>query len=359
MHSSEKVKRGIWRSLLIGLVLQAIACGPIQNAMMQRNIDQLAGGNRAGWLADDAMHVVLCGTSAPLLDTDRAGPCTAVVVGGKMYLIDVGPGSTERSLEYRLPLAQLAGVFLTHFHSDHIGELGEAMTQSWLAGGRSVPLDVYGPSGVADVVDGFLRAYAFDQVYRTAHHSQLYLPKEGADMKAHTVSPSLGEDVVVFEQDGLKVIAILVDHTPVDPAVAYRFEYGGRAVVISGDTDYSANLGRAAEGADLLVHEVLEKKVLESMSRALADNDLPRMSRLASDVLDYHTSPQDAVRLAREAGVSTLVFSHLVPPVPGFMARRVFLSDLGDVADVDVVLGEDGMHFRLDPNGGIERDGLD
>lgn len=352
-------KHGILGSVFIVLIAGALGCGPIQNAMMQRNIDRVAEGNRPEWLADDAMHVVLCGTGAPLLDPKRAGPCTAVIAGGKMYLVDVGPGSTERSLEYRLPLAQLDGIFLTHFHSDHIGELGEAMTQSWIAGGRATPLEVYGPSGVVGVVDGFLQAYALDQVYRTAHHTEQYMPKEGAGMRPHTISPTLGEDVVVFEKGGLKVIAIEVDHTPVEPAVAYRFEYAGRSVVISGDTDYSENLGRGAEGADLLIHEALEKKIVGTMSQALADNDLARMSKLAGDVLDYHTSPQDAVRLARESDVSMLVFSHLVPPVSGFMARRVFLSDLGDKGDVDVLVGKDGMHFRLDPDGGIERDGLD
>ena len=155
------------------------------------------------------------------------------------------------------------------------------------------------------------------------------------------------------------MIAIQVDHEPVSPAVAYRFEYGGRSVVVSGDTDYSENLGRAAHGADLLVHEVLEKKIIGTMSRALRDRGLERQAKLAGDVLDYHTSPQDAVRLARDAEVSTLVFTHLVPPVPAMVARRVFLSELGERGDVDVLLGEDGMHFRLDPAGGIDRDLLD
>jgi ribonuclease Z len=353
------IKLGAVSSLLVVLLGQSLGCDAIQNALVQRGVDRVAAGNRPEWLTDDAMHVVLCGTGSPLLDTNRAGPCTAVIAGGKMYLIDVGPSSTERLLEYRLPLAQLDGIFLTHFHSDHIGELGEAMTQSWIASGRAKPLDVVGPPGVADVVDGFLRAYSRDQVYRTAHHTQQYMPKAGADMKAHTVSPSLGRDVVVFEQDGLKVIAIAVDHTPAVPSVAYRFEYAGRSVVVSGDTVYSENLGRSAKGADILIHEALEKELLGTMSRALAERDLARLSRLAGDVVDYHTAPREAVRLAREAEVSTLVLSHLVPPVPGFMARRVFLSELGDTGNVEVLVGEDGMHFRLDPDGEIERDSLD
>jgi ribonuclease Z len=346
------------RFALVLLLLQGLSCSRIQSALLERAIDRVAAGNRTDWIEDDAMHVVLCGTGAPLLSPEQAGPCTAVIAGGKMYLVDVGPSSTERSMQYRLPLEKLDGVFLTHFHSDHIGELGEAMTQSWLAG-RRTPLDVYGPNGVAGVVGGFLRAYARDQVYRNSHHGQEYLPKEGARMRAHTVIPKDGVDRTVFEKNGLKVVAIAVDHAPVAPALGYRFEYGGRVVVISGDTSYSPNLARAAKGADLLIHEVLEKELIASMSRALADRGLDRQAQLARDVLEYHTSPADAVRLARTAQVGMLVFNHLVPPVPSFMARRVFLRDLGETGDLEVVLGEDGMHFRLDPDGAIERDSLD
>lgn len=325
--------------------------------MMERNLDRVEAGNRPEWVEDDAIHVVLCGTGAPLLDMDRAGPCTAIIAGGKMYLVDVGPGSTERSLEYRLPLERLDGIFLTHFHSDHIAELGEAMTQSWIAG-RVAPLDVYGPEGVIDVVDGFSKAYSRDQVYRTAHHSQEFMPQEGAQMKAHFAVPFDGADTLALDRNGLKVFAIQVDHAPVAPALAYRFEYGGRAVVVSGDTSYSENLGRAASGADLLVHEVLEKKIIGQMSERLGGRKLHRQSRLARDILDYHTSPQDAVRLAREADVRTLVFNHIVPPVPGMMARRLFLGDLGDKGDTEVVLGADGLHFRIAPDGKIEQDDL-
>lgn len=344
-------------SLGLCAALQVVGCSGIQNAVMERNLDQIAEGNHPEWLRDDAIHVVICGSGAPLLDLERAGPCTAVIAGGKMYLVDVGPGATERALQYRLPLADLDGILLTHFHSDHIAEVGEAMTQSWIAG-RALPLDVYGPDGVSDVVAGFAKAYARDQVYRTEHHSEAFMPKAGAQMRAHAVMPGPEQDAKVFERNGLKVFAIQVDHTPVAPAVGYRFEYAGRTIVISGDTDVSSNLGRAANGADLLVHEALSKDLVGRMSAGLAERKLARMSRLASDVLDYHTSPQEALTLAREAGVATLVLTHLVPPVPGMMARRIFLRDLGDRGDTEVVLGADGLHFRIPPEGRIERDDL-
>ncbi|MYF04588.1 MAG: MBL fold metallo-hydrolase, partial [Holophagales bacterium] len=107
--------------------------------------------NRSSLLDDGALHVVICGSGSPLPSAERAGPCTAVIAGGRMFLIDVGPGSTENLRLWGLPMGSLAGVLLTHFHSDHIGELGEVVFASW-TGGRAVPLDVYGPVGVEQVV---------------------------------------------------------------------------------------------------------------------------------------------------------------------------------------------------------------
>src|SRR5262249_30318137 len=122
----------------------------------------------------------------------------------------------------------LSAILLTHLHSDHIGDLGEAVTQSWIAG-RAQPLDVYGPNGTAQVVEGFRTAYAPDVSYRVKHHGEQYLPSAAADTTAHEIA--LPQDqlsaVPVFEKNGLKVSAFLVDHRPVEPALGYRFDYRG------------------------------------------------------------------------------------------------------------------------------------
>ena len=78
----------------------------------------------------------------------------------------------------------------------------------------------------------------------------------------------LAEDIdekVVLDKGGLKITAFEVDHAPIRPAFGYRVDYGGRCVVLSGDTRVSQNLIRHAQGADLLVHEVASP---ESFQRA-------------------------------------------------------------------------------------------
>ena len=131
------------------------------------------------------MRVVLCGTGNPLPDRERAAACTAIFAGGNMYLVDIGPGSWKNLALWRVPPAKLAAIMLTHFHSDHIGDLGEINIETW-ANGRDHPLRVYGPPGVDQVVNGFAQAYSLDEGYRIAHHgAALMSARELADAAAH------------------------------------------------------------------------------------------------------------------------------------------------------------------------------
>jgi ribonuclease Z len=331
-----------------------LACEGIQNRVIERGAASAQAVDGAARFDEDGLHVVLCGTGSPLPDANRAGPCTAVLAGGMMFVVDSGPGSTENLTIDRMPWAQLRGVLLTHFHSDHIGELGELNMQSWAGGGRTESLRVYGPPGVQRVVDGFSAAYALDTEYRVAHHGADVVAPEGGEMLAVTFDPPAdGSAVTVLEQGDLRISAVSVDHRPIVPAVGYRFDYKGRSVVISGDTVASENLVRLATSADMLIHEVLVMEVLKTLSGVAADAGNRRISKIAMDVTDYHTSPGQAVDVAKQAGVDTIVFSHMVPPLPGIISDSIFMRGVDDEGKVNVVLGEDHMHFTL-PAGGSE-----
>ena len=296
------------------------------------------------------LHVVLCGTGSPLPDKERAGACTAVLAGGEFVLVDVGPGAWETVDLNGLPTGDLSAVLLTHFHSDHIGDLGEAITQSWIAG-RARPLDVYGPPGTTRVVDGFDAAYAADASYRTLHHGESYLPARAAPAVGHDIplGDAADADAVVFERNGLRVTMFRVHHDPVTPAVGYRFDYRGRVVVVSGDTAKSASLAAHAVGADLLIHEALQPDMMGRVANVAERVGQERLAKLARDTLTYHTTPVEAAELARDAGVTTLVFTHEVPGPRNFIMRRMFLAGVHDVFAGEVVLGEDGMRFSLPP----------
>jgi ribonuclease Z len=343
------------RALLIGLALCALGCEAIQGRMMEQAARAAVQPPHVEWLDDDALHVILCGTGSPIPAEGRAGPCTAVMAGGHFVLVDVGPGSFHSIGLLRLPIADLSEVLITHYHSDHIGEIGEIGMQSW-ANGRKEPLVIYGPPGLRRVVGGFEDAYALDTGYRIAHHGKEIMQ---ARLRRPRTSPVriAGDDLVtVFEDGELRVAAFRVDHDPIDPAYGYRFDYKGRSVVVSGDTSKSANLTRHAKGADLLVHEALAAHMLEAVRPVLVEAGYDRRAKIVLDVQNYHTTPVEAAETAAEAGVDMLVLTHLVPAPPNAVAESLFLRGVSDAWDGEVVLGEDGMHFTL-PAGGdaIER----
>jgi ribonuclease Z len=134
-------------------------------------------------LTDGKLHVIVCGSGSPLPDPERAGACVAVIAGQQVILIDSGPGSWRKATIAKVPGQALSTVLLTHFHSDHIGDLGEAMTMSW-TNGRTTALDVYGPPGVERIVHGFAEAYELDGQYRMRHHGEAVVPAKAHGMAA-------------------------------------------------------------------------------------------------------------------------------------------------------------------------------
>jgi ribonuclease Z len=263
--------------------------------------------------------------------------------------VDVGPGIVKNMNLSGLPAGDLSALLLTHYHSDHISDLGELNFMSW-AQGRGQELDVYGPAGVEQVVNGYSMAYALDSSYRTAHHTEEWMPSRNSGMIPHTLTISNPEEAVpFFDRNGLRVSVFQVDHSPVRPAVGYRFEYRGNVVVISGDTVRTSTLPKFAKDADLFLCEALNKEMITTFSRVAKELNNPRLSRQMHDVLDYHMTPVEAAEVAQEAGVEKLVLVHIVPPVENFIARRVYLAGTGDAFDGEIVLGEDGASFELDP----------
>jgi len=300
-------------------------------------------------LSDGQMHVVLCGTGSPLPDPARASACVAVIAGGEFVLIDTGPGSSRKVASNNLPLQAISAILLTHFHSDHIGDLGETLMQSWAAG-RAKPLEVYGPPGVERVVAGFGQAYAQDTNYRVAHHGEPIMPRSAAGAIARPLTLKAGtQAATVFERNGLKVIAFKVEHDPATPAYGYRLEYRGRIVVISGDTGKSANVAKYSTGADLLIHDVLAKDLLLLAATNFEKSGNTRRAKLARDITTYHASPREVAETAAAAKVETLVLTHMVPPPNSPMIEQAFLRGAAEIFGGKVVIAKDGMRFDFVP----------
>ncbi len=304
----------------------------------------------------DGLHLALCGTGSPFPDPTRAGPCSAIIAGDRLFIVDAGEGSARNLGFMGLPAAKIEAIFLTHYHSDHIDGLGPFMLQRWGLGTFATPTPVYGPTGVDKVVEGFRAAYVLDFGYRVAHHSERIMPPGGSGGKGFPFAlptPGLGDTVVVLDNGGLKVTAFRVDHSPIEPAVGYRFDYKGRSIVISGDTKKVASVVNVAKGADILVHEALQPKLVGLLEDQFRKKNLPNTAQIMRDILNYHTTPEEAAQQAAAVGARYLVLNHIVPPVPTRLAYPAFLGDAPQLFQNPIVVGEDGMLFSL-PAGGTD-----
>lgn len=349
--------RWIWigvRVTLVGAFLAYVAwrmfSAQIGMVLFEHTIDRLVGVDQTADLPD-GLHVYFCGTGSPLPDPARAGPCVAVLAGETPLIFDAGSGSMRKLARMGFPVGETETVFLTHLHSDHVDGLGELLLQAWIAGSRTEPLPVAGPAGTARLVAGFNEVYAIDATYRTAHHGVEIADPAGFGGTADEIDfASSAASKIVFARGDVTVTAVPVDHSPVEPAFGYRIDYKGRSVTLSGDTVPVGALADLAEGTDLLVHEALNKTMVEAMSDAARRNGDEALAKVFADILDYHTTPADAARTAQDAGADMLVLTHIVPPLPTSLLHDAFLGQAGALFDGRLLIGEDGLRISLDIN---------
>lgn len=338
------MKKILFALLVIALLIGAAAAYVLNTASGQDALFKRAATAIMSQTADefDGMRVVVCGSASPLgNDINRAQACIAVVTPEHLFLFDVGARSPTRIAQAALPLGRINGVFLTHYHSDHIAALPDVNLASWVQG-RSGPLQVYGPTGVESVVAGFNTAYKLDRSYRTAHHGSDLLPPERGLMQANSVSI----DGVVWQDDKLTITSFTVEHPPIEPAVGYRVDYRGRSAVISGDTNAADTLFAAAKDADLLFHDALSRTLLDPMIETADELGVPRMPTIMRDVIDYHADATTLPAQSSAAGIKQLVFYHMVPVPMNALAANMFLRDLPD----SIILADDLHTFDLPPN---------
>jgi ribonuclease Z len=329
--------------------------GRIALAMTRRTLPRRMSADPVAEMPD-GLHVAICGSGSPLPDPKRGNPCVAVIAGRRVFIVDAGEQASETLNRMSIDPGRIEAVLLTHFHSDHIGGLGSLAIQRWVAQGSRDRMRILGPAGVERVVAGYNEAFALDNGYRTAHHGEEIAPSATAGMTAEPFDfPDGADSVVLLDDDGLKITAFRVDHSPAEPAVGYRFDYAGRSLVISGDTSYSPVLVKAAAGADLLVHDALSPELTKLVGDAAGAAGLSDRAKIFADIPDYHASPAEAADAAREAGVEALALTHIVPPLPLKSLEGPFLGDARERFSGPLWIARDGDLYSLPVAGGLDR----
>lgn len=229
-----------------------------------------------------------------------SAPAQVILVNNVPYVIDCGNGVARQLVSAGVALPSLRHVFVTHQHSDHNADYGNLIWLAWSVG-LQTRVDTWGPPPLANMTRLFFEMNAADINVRIADEGRVS-PVPLVNVHELTTGG------VVMQDDNVKVTATLVHHPPVTPAFAYRFDTADRSIVISGDTAPSDALIALAKGADVLVHEAL---YMPAIDRIVAS--IPNATTLKEHLIASHTSPEDCGRIARAAGVKTLVLSHLVP----------------------------------------------
>jgi ribonuclease BN (tRNA processing enzyme) len=332
MSGNEGVMKKISRRTFVAGGISALVAG---QALLTGKPERAEAGQ--GAVASEkkpsGTRLILLGTAGgPRPNKLRSSPAQVIIVNSVPYVIDCGSGVARQLALADVPLAKLRHVFLTHHHSDHNADYGNLIFLSWAAGLKT-PVDTYGPPPIDKMTKLFWELNNYDINIRIADERRV------PPVPLVTVH-EFDNGGLVMQDENVKVTAALVNHPPVVPAFAFRFDTADRSIVISGDTTPCDNLIELAQGADVLVHEVIHKP---SLAKLVAR--IPNADKLLEHIVASHTTHDDVGKVAKAAGVKTLVLTHIVPCDDTSVTDEIWIEGAKLHFDGKVIVGRDLMEI--------------
>jgi ribonuclease BN (tRNA processing enzyme) len=273
------------------------------------------------------MTVTLLGTAGgPIGHPERSGIATLVSVGSRRYLVDAGAGVVRQLARAGIPETQVPVVFLTHLHDDHTVGLPALMSFAWTQ--QAGRMELIGPPGTRRWFDAVIGLLSINAAIRRDENPRK--PPLDAVFSAREIAAGM-----IYSDDAVKVSALQNTHyrardgAPGDSrSYSLKFQAAGRTVVLTGDTGPSDALAEFAQGADLLVSEMVSRTDIAAVPPFVREH-----------MVQEHLTTAEVGKLAAKAGVKTVVISHV---------REVSDADVAEVRQHfggSVVVGTDLARF--------------
>jgi ribonuclease BN (tRNA processing enzyme) len=326
------------RNVLAGLAAAPLAASSIPQASAQPQTSPRWTPQQAQAALKDAKKtkLVLLGTAAgPVPGRSREMTSHVMLSNASAYVVDCGMGVTNQYARTGIPFSALKSIFITHHHADHNIEYGPLLTVGWIQGMRPKGVQAFGPPPLAEMTQNWMRAYKQTvDFWAEDFHME---PLSSVEVKEISAAGPVTQD------DNVKVSAIVVEHPPVKPAFAYRFDFKDRSIAFSGDTAPLDVVAEMAKGADVLVHETMYVPAVEKYIKAQIAKGRPvKFEAFMDHMKADHTPVEDVGRIAQKAGVKTLVLSHLTPAIDS-ISDETWRAPAAQYFKGEIIVGRDLM----------------
>lgn len=270
------------------------------------------------------LKLIMCGSGMPTPAYETARSCFAIQTHTDYLVFDAGPGSDDvlGTFNDTDNTVLVKNIFMTHYHSDHMGGLGTLLNQGWIGGRRGAGnlVTVYGPPGLNNIAAALRTMYGLDAHYRSTTKNANGTCVVGSSLDSlyfatqEVPLANTSQTVLVYSKNGLTVKTFLVNHVSAVPAYGYRIDYNGKSVVLSGDTIRNQNVIDHATGADVLIHETMNVTyALDHVEQLIAAGNIATANSFSCNVPGSHTSEEDLANIAYITDVKRLIITHIVP----------------------------------------------
>lgn len=317
--------------------------------------DATPGAAAPAAVVDATAQWITLGTGGgPLIRRERSEPANALVVGDAVYLFDVGSGVERQMVGAHLPMAKVRAIFISHHHIDHDADLGQVMASRWMFN-QYTPMPVIGPPGTEAMVDHLSEAM------RAVELAPIGAGDKGKKPIRQTVAPKdialdMDTPTEIYKDDNIRVLAVTNTHYHFAPgstqarkarSYSFRVETKGRTFVYTGDTGPSRHVEQLAQGADVLISEVIDLPAIRATLLQAPPSILPRdrLSSMIRHMEEDHLTPVEIGKLAAAAKVKSVVLTHLAPGSDGETDLSGYTNGIAPTYDGPVTVAKDLQRF--------------